>query len=126
MHDNCLCVKSGEQYLCPRCGRSFPLTESDIESISGNLNLVYRRCRAPESTPDDEHVENVTRALIASGQDRESLGLGDMTAAALETIGITKERWNNWWGEEGPCRACENRQDRLNAIGKKISGFLGL
>jgi hypothetical protein len=46
-----------------------------------------------------------------------TMGLGDMTAAALESIGITKERVTAWLGE--PC-ACPERQEWLNEVGRKF------
>jgi hypothetical protein len=46
-----------------------------------------------------------------------ALGLGDMVAAALDTVGITKERVSALVG--GDC-GCQQRQDALNELGRKI------
>jgi hypothetical protein len=52
------------------------------------------------------------------------LGLGDITAAAIAAVGITKERWNAWQGEVGPCPSCIQRQEWLNKMGRKALDFL--
>lgn len=44
-------------------------------------------------------------------------GLGDMVAAGLSAIGITKERVSAAVG--GDC-GCAKRQEQLNAIGRRI------
>ncbi len=54
-----------------------------------------------------------------------TLGLGDLTAAGLSALGITKERWNAWKGEVGPCQGCTGRQEWLNKMGRKVLAFLG-
>lgn len=126
MHRYCICLKHGEVYICQRCERPFNLTADDILTIRGDLGKVYRICTTPAATSDEEHVANVTSALSASGRQLESVGLGDMTAAALDRIGITKERWAKWWGEELGCTPCTGRQKALNSVGEKIANFLGL
>jgi hypothetical protein len=44
-------------------------------------------------------------------------GLGDMVAAGLSAIGITKERVSALAG--GDC-GCSKRQEKLNELGRKI------
>ena len=44
-------------------------------------------------------------------------GLGDMVAAGLSAVGITKERVSALAG--GDC-GCQKRQEALNALGRKI------
>jgi len=48
---------------------------------------------------------------------RRKPGLGDMVAAGLSAIGITKERVSRAVG--GDC-GCKKRQESLNALGRKI------
>jgi hypothetical protein len=48
---------------------------------------------------------------------RRAPGLGDMVAAGLEAVGITKERVSAAIGRD--C-GCKGRQEALNAIGRRI------
>ena len=48
---------------------------------------------------------------------RAKPGLGDMVAAGLSAVGITKERVSKLAG--GDC-GCHKRQQALNALGRKI------
>ena len=48
---------------------------------------------------------------------RANPGLGDMVAAGLSAVGITKERVSKLAG--GDC-GCHKRQQALNALGRKI------
>jgi hypothetical protein len=48
---------------------------------------------------------------------RAKPGLGDMVAAGLSAIGITKERVSALAG--GDC-GCHKRQEALNALGRKV------
>ena len=52
-----------------------------------------------------------------SAYPRARPGLGDMVAAGLSAVGITKERVSALAG--GDC-GCHKRQEALNAIGRKI------
>ena len=63
-------------------------------TICGAKNPIRRRC-------DVQHVS----------------GLGDMVAAGLSAIGITKERVSKLAG--GDC-GCQKRQKALNELGRKI------
>lgn len=60
-------------------------------AIKGTFKKVRRQCRKP--------------------------GLGDMVAAGLSAIGITKERVSKAIGK--PC-GCAQRQEALNALGRRI------
>jgi hypothetical protein len=51
------------------------------------------------------------------GTAEVSRGLGDMVAAGLSAIGITKERVSKLAG--GDC-GCHKRQEALNALGRKV------
>lgn len=48
-------------------------------------------------------------------------GLGDVVAAGLEAVGITKARVSRWLGR--PCR-CRQRQAALNAILPDVAGLV--
>jgi hypothetical protein len=64
---------------------------------------------------DVEHVA-YPRARDSDNK-RQQLGLGDMVAAGLSAIGITKERLAVILG--GDC-GCSQRQKVLNALGRRI------
>ena len=51
------------------------------------------------------------------GATHRSIGLGDMVAAGLSTIGITKERVSKAIGR--PC-GCGKRAEQLNELGRKL------
>lgn len=109
----CLAVKAGERIICEMCERPFPLTDSDLDAIGGDLSKVHRRCVHPD-------------AWISELRTASPLPLGDWTAAGLESVGLTKERWNAWKGEVGPCQTCVDRQKWWNELGRKAAEFLGL
>lgn len=44
-------------------------------------------------------------------------GLGDLVAAALKSIGVTKERVSELVG--GDC-GCSHRQQKLNSLGRRL------
>lgn len=50
-----------------------------------------------------------------------TVGLGDMVAAVLEALGVTKERVSATLGIED-C-GCRERQNALNALGRDILGL---
>lgn len=52
-----------------------------------------------------------------AGTEPPKMGLGDMVAAGLSAIGITKERVSAIAG--GDC-GCQKRQEALNEFGRKI------
>lgn len=51
------------------------------------------------------------------GQDKSHPGLGDMVAAGLSAVGITKERVSALVG--GDC-GCQQRQQALNRLGHRL------
>ena len=59
------------------------------------------------------------RSRVASlrGQSQAAPGLGDMVAAGLAAVGITKERVSKVLGK--PCN-CGARQQALNALGRRL------
>ncbi len=96
---------------CSKCGRiTIPLKPSA---------RVIAQCGTWRPPNPDAWANEV-----AAIESQQSLGLGDMTASALESVGITKERWNAWKGEVGPCQGCVERQEWLNKMGRKVLGFL--
>jgi hypothetical protein len=80
--------------------------------------IVGLRRNCPTSEFKPAPVKDEAEAVL------ESLGLGDMVAAGLESVGITKERWNAWKGEVGPCPTCGQRQEWLNKMGRKVTAWL--
>lgn len=89
---------------------------------SARLDLSRHSAQCPMGVQQG-YEQEVARAIERAGIDHESLGLGDLTAAALSAVGITKDRWSEWWGE--PCD-CTERQEKLNKLGHKIVGWLTL
>lgn len=77
-----------------------------------------------ELPPDSAAVSENLHALLAKARNVAVAppppGLGDMAAAALAAIGITKERVSAAVG--GPC-GCEKRAAWLNAAGAKWLGL---
>lgn len=71
-----------------------------------NQTLLCRRCRC-----------RVTHGNVMRNCVWEAPGLGDMTAAGLAAVGITKERVEAIVG--GPC-GCDERQEALNEFGRRF------
>jgi hypothetical protein len=74
-------------------------------------------------------IYNSTRCVICRrplppegrGHKRQcNAGLGDIVAAGLEAVGVTKERVSAVLGR--PC-ACPQRQEALNQLGAKYLGI---
>ena len=72
-------------------------------------SLLCRRCRC-----------RVTHASVVRNCGTPSAGLGDMVAAGLSAIGVTKERVEAVVG--GPC-GCSERQGYINAAAAKWLGM---
>ncbi len=51
-----------------------------------------------------------------------SLGLGDILEQALEKIGVTKDRVEQWLGR--PCNGCTERKRRLNRLGWHVQQIM--
>lgn len=92
--------------------------------IRCHLVHLYERCRQRGYNYDD-----VAACIVSQDGDlltvdenhpaypRERPGLGDMVAAGLSAVGITKERVSAVVG--GDC-GCKKRQDALNRLGHKL------
>ncbi len=76
-------------------------------------SLLCRRCRCRVSGPN-------VRRNCGTSPARAASGLGDMVAAGLSAIGITKERVSAAVGR--PC-GCPDRQATLNSLGAKYLGL---
>lgn len=82
------------------------------------------RCRERGYTLDEvrpcivsEDGDSITVDETHPAYPRAKPGLGDMVAAGLSAIGITKERVSKAIGK--PC-GCAQRQEALNALGRRI------
>jgi hypothetical protein len=92
--------------------------------ISCRLGHLDKRCRERGYT-----LEEVRACIVSQDGDtitvdethpaypRARPGLGDMVAAGLSAVGITKERVSKLAG--GDC-GCAKRQAALNELGRKI------
>lgn len=79
-----------------------------------HLDKMYRP-DVPEAAAKNELLE-LLRQRYADAQPAK-LGLGDMVAAGLAAVGITKERVSKALGR--PC-GCGQRQEALNKLGKRL------
>ena len=92
--------------------------------ITGSRYAFEARCRERGYTLEQvrpcivaEDGDTVTVDETHAAYPRAKPGLGDMVAAGLSAIGITKERVSKALG--GDC-GCKKRQEALNALGRKI------
>lgn len=91
---------------------------------TGRRESFEARCRERGYTLDEvrpcivsEDGDTITVDETHSAYPRAKPGLGDMVAAGLSAIGITKERVSKAVG--GDC-GCQKRQQKLNELGRKI------
>ena len=92
--------------------------------ITCQRHHLEARCRERGYTLDEvrpcivaEDGDTITVDETHESYPRAKPGLGDMVAAGLSAIGITKERVSKAVG--GDC-GCKKRQETLNALGRKI------
>ena len=92
--------------------------------IRCNRHHLEARCRERGYTLEQvrpcivaEDGDTVTVDETHAAYPRARPGLGDMVAAGLAAVGITKERVSRAVG--GDC-GCKKRQEALNALGRKI------
>jgi hypothetical protein len=101
------------RWSCATCGK-------DATDLAEHFpDRIHRPC-----TKSAGHEKGIADAIHSLGETPQSLGLGDMTAAALSAVGLTKERYNALKREVGPCQGCADRQEWLNKMGRKLAGFL--
>lgn len=89
---------------CPTCGFRSPTDENH-----------RKNCR-PLNPPTSDQLVRLREAV-----DTTAHGLGDMTAAGLAAIGVTKERVSAWLGRS--CK-CADRQEWLNELGRTIVSWI--
>jgi len=92
--------------------------------ITGGRDSFDARCRERGYTLDkvrpcivSEDGDTITVDETHPAYPRARPGLGDMVAAGLSAIGITKERVSALAG--GDC-GCNKRQEQLNELGRRI------
>jgi hypothetical protein len=92
--------------------------------ISCHISHLEQRCRERGYTLDEvrpcivsEDGNVVTVDETHPAYPRARPGLGDMVAAGLSAIGITKERVSALAG--GDC-GCSKRQEQLNELGRRV------
>lgn len=92
--------------------------------ITGRRTAFEARCRQRGYTLEQvracivsEDGDSITVDETHPAYPRAKPGLGDMVAAGLSAIGITKERVSKAMGK--PC-GCAQRQEALNALGRRI------
>jgi hypothetical protein len=95
-----------------------------VPVITGGRESFDARCRERGYTLDEvrpcivsEDGETITVDETHAAYPRARTGLGDMVAAWLSAIGITKERVSKAVG--GDC-GCTKRQEALNELGRKM------
>jgi hypothetical protein len=64
-----------------------------------------------------ENGDTITVDETHAAYPHAKQGLGDIVAAGLSSVGITKERVSNLVG--GDC-GCAKRQEQLNALGRRV------
>jgi hypothetical protein len=92
--------------------------------ISCHISHLEQRCRERGYTLDEvrpcivsQDGDKITVDETHAAYPRAKPGLGDIVAAALSAIGITKERVSAAVG--GDC-GCAKRQEALNELGRKV------
>jgi hypothetical protein len=92
--------------------------------IACRIDHLEQRCRERGYTLEEvracivnQHGDEITVDETHPAYPRARPGLGDMVAAGLSAVGITKERVSKLAG--GDC-GCRKRQEALNQLGRKI------
>jgi hypothetical protein len=92
--------------------------------IRCHLRHLEARCRQRGYTLDEVRAcivsqdgDRITVDETHPAYPRAKPGLGDMVAAGLAAVGITKERVSKAIGK--PC-GCAKRQERLNELGRRL------
>jgi hypothetical protein len=100
-----------QQYMAGGCGAGVHFQTIGTEFLHYHYHAAFR-------TPSgfDEQRKACWLELMADIKPA-GRGLGDMVAAGLSAVGITKERVSSLVG--GDC-GCAERQKKLNALGRRI------
>jgi hypothetical protein len=92
--------------------------------IRCRLRHLEARCRQRGYTLDEvrpcivtQDGDQITVDETHAAYPRAKPGLGDMVAAGLSAVGITKESVSKAIGK--PC-GCAKRQERLNELGRRL------
>jgi hypothetical protein len=92
--------------------------------ISCHISHLEQRCRERGYTLDEvrpcivsQDGDKITVDETHPAYPRARPGLGDMVAAGLSAIGVTKELVSKAVG--GDC-GCSKRQEQINELGRKI------
>jgi hypothetical protein len=87
------------------------------------INGIYtcQQCQQPVSNQSKPHLGECRCALSLVRSVRAKPGLGDMVAAGLDAIGVTKERVQAVASKAGikDC-GCKKRQEALNNLGRNL------
>jgi hypothetical protein len=115
-HGSCICMSDDRDAFCrwtrdqgvlkcSRCGRTVAFVAGYRDPLAicpnGHLNIG----------------DGITVGEMHQDHPKARHGLGDMVAAGLSAVGITKKRVSALVG--GDC-GCQQRQEALNELGRKI------
>ena len=106
-----LLCQPGEDGNCSQCGHPLPVSMRRPCRGDGPPLIVDPRARPTSSSTS----RGKRKRHWASAKPPRLLG--DRIADALTAIGITKEKWAAFVGEEGQppgCSSCNKRQQKLN------------
>ena len=84
---------------------------------NGKATWGCRKCDWAMEAGSDAAIEH-----CCGGETNVRFGWGDMVESALLTVGVTKERWNNFkatFGLPSTCN-CDARREALNRIGHEL------
>jgi hypothetical protein len=92
--------------------------------IDCHISNLEARCRERGYTLDEVRAcivsqdgDRITVDETHPAYPRKKPGLGDMVAAGLSAVGITKERVSKILGKQ--C-GCAKRQEKLNELGRRL------
>lgn len=107
--------------MTPQAAQLMPYVPSDEQ-----LHAMRQQARAAARDAVQREIDQIMGDVLefqTQGDDALPTpsaprpGLGDMVAAGLEAVGVTKERVSRLVG--GDC-GCQQRQQQLNEIGRKL------
>lgn len=97
-----------------------PALDADAKVLGSHFLHIDKLYRTPRGGPKDVLIQTLHRWFDGNSVPAKA-GLGDMVAAGLEAVGITKERVQAVASKVGvkDC-GCRQRQDALNRIGRQF------